>query len=131
VILPTVSAILFRTTAAGLLTNRASFEDQISRRFEEVMRRAPAEGERRSWRNSLPALASVLSDAGLGGVEMLVDYRLPLSSKRADVLLVGTTAPGIASVLGRLRPLSGGASSKRPSCSEAAGASSAPSASGP
>lgn len=47
------------------------------------------EGERRSWRNSLPALARDLSDAGLDQVEVLLEHRLPLTSKRADAILAG------------------------------------------
>lgn len=46
-------------------------------------------GERRAWRNSLPALAADLRDAGLEGVEVIPEHRLPLSSKRADVVLAG------------------------------------------
>ncbi|WP_250442937.1 DUF2075 domain-containing protein [Actinotalea sp. C106] len=49
----------------------------------------PGPGERRSWRNSLPVLAQDLRDAGLGGVEVIPEHRLPLSSKRADVVLAG------------------------------------------
>ncbi len=50
---------------------------------------APGAGERRAWRNSLPALARDLRDAGLGQVEVILEHRLPLSSKRADVVLAG------------------------------------------
>jgi uncharacterized protein len=94
-----MSHALFRTTAAGLLQLGDGVEGQIVRGFEEVMRRAPGESERRSWRNSLPLLASLLADAHLGGVEILVEYRLPLSSKRADAVLIGTNQSGATSVL--------------------------------
>jgi len=50
----------------------------------------PGAGESRSWRHSLPVLARDLRDAGLGAVEVLAEHRLPLSSKRADVVLAGT-----------------------------------------
>lgn len=50
---------------------------------------APGAGERRSWRNSLPALAADLRDAGLQDVEVIPEHRLPLSSKRADAVLAG------------------------------------------
>lgn len=50
----------------------------------------PSESERRSWRRSLPVLARDLADAGLQDVEVILEYRLPLSSKRADVVLAGT-----------------------------------------
>lgn len=89
---------MVRTTASGLLAAKEAVVDQVARRFEEVIFRAPGEGELRSWRNSLPALASLLS-AGLGGVEILIEYRLPLSSKRVDALLVGTDGRDSISVL--------------------------------
>jgi uncharacterized protein len=42
-----------------------------------------------NWERSIPALLRQLIGAGLGDVEVLLEYRLPLSSKRADVVLVG------------------------------------------
>lgn len=50
-------------------------------------RASPA--EQASWRSSLPVLARDLADAGLGRVEVLVEHTLPLTSKRADVVLAG------------------------------------------
>ena len=52
--------------------------------------RRPAAAEVRSWDRSIPVLARDLVEAGLGRVEMLVEYQVPLSSKRADVVLAGT-----------------------------------------
>ena len=52
--------------------------------------RRPAPAEQTSWKRSLPILAADLVDAGLGDVEMLVEYHLPLTSQRADVVLAGT-----------------------------------------
>ena len=46
-------------------------------------------GERASWRNSLPVLAQDLRDAGLEHVEVLIEHRLPLTSKRTDAVLAG------------------------------------------
>ncbi|WP_324196556.1 DUF2075 domain-containing protein [Nocardia puris] len=45
--------------------------------------------EQRSWEASLPILAQDLLDAGLGKVEMLLEYRLPMARSRADVVLCG------------------------------------------
>ena len=50
----------------------------------------PGKSESRSWRHSFEVLARDLRDAGLGAVEVLAEHRLPLSSKRADVILAGT-----------------------------------------
>ncbi|MEU2447295.1 DUF2075 domain-containing protein [Streptomyces althioticus] len=49
----------------------------------------PGTSEVRSWERSLPVLAAALNDAGLGDVEMMLEYALPLNSKRADVVLAG------------------------------------------
>jgi hypothetical protein len=51
--------------------------------------RSPSESERKSWRRSLLVLAQDLMEAGLGNVEMLIEYQLPLTSRRADVVLAG------------------------------------------
>ncbi|MFC9316928.1 DNA/RNA helicase domain-containing protein [Streptomyces nigra] len=49
----------------------------------------PGTSEVRSWERSLPVLTAALNDAGLGDVEMMMEYALPLNSKRADVVLAG------------------------------------------
>ncbi|MEV6064479.1 hypothetical protein [Nocardia asteroides] len=45
--------------------------------------------EHRSWEASLPILAQDLVDAGLGQVEMMLEYKLPVAGTRADVVLSG------------------------------------------
>ncbi|WP_423463371.1 DNA/RNA helicase domain-containing protein [Promicromonospora sp. MS192] len=74
--------------SSSLISDPSSVEthlaDQFSRRGVHV-----SEGERRSWRSSLPALARDLSDAGLDQVEVVLEHRLPLTSKRADAILAG------------------------------------------
>ena len=49
----------------------------------------PAPGERRSWSRSIPVLAHDLVQAGLGNVEVLLEHRLPLSSRRVDAIIAG------------------------------------------
>ncbi|TDD23495.1 DUF2075 domain-containing protein [Kribbella turkmenica] len=55
--------------------------------FHTGRRAGPA--EIRSWQRSLPVLAHDLEQAGLGKVEVLIEHHLPLTSKRADVVLAG------------------------------------------
>ena len=43
----------------------------------------------RSWERSLDVLSRDLVEAGLQDVEALVEYQLPLTSKRADIVLCG------------------------------------------
>lgn len=51
--------------------------------------RRPTQSEVRSWDRSIPVLAQDLVEAGLGHVDMLIEYQMPLSSKRADIVLAG------------------------------------------
>ncbi|MEV8631938.1 DUF2075 domain-containing protein [Streptosporangium sp. NPDC051023] len=78
---------------AKLATDDSVPEKRLSEAIAEHLRRTvrvnPSPAERRSWDRSLPLLARDLVDAGLGAVEMLVEYQLPLTSKRADVVLAG------------------------------------------
>jgi uncharacterized protein len=79
-----------RTSAAGLL--RLAADGSLADRIAEQLRMSghgvnPA--ERRSWQRSLPILAQDLMDAGLDQVEILVEYQLPLTSRRVDAVLAG------------------------------------------
>ncbi|OHX02400.1 DUF2075 domain-containing protein [Micromonospora sp. WMMB235] len=78
----------FRTSADGLLRYAAG--GALADRTAEHIGHNVSASERRSWERSLPVLAQDLADAGLGQVEMLVEYQLPLTSKRIDVVLAGT-----------------------------------------
>ena len=82
---------LIRTTAARVCETAP--ESLVERLLEQMLyrtgrRAAPA--EQAAWRRSIPVLAADLADAGLGEVEMLIEYHLPLTSQRADVVLAGT-----------------------------------------
>jgi hypothetical protein len=83
---------LLRRSAASLaaLADRTSVAEVM---FEQTLRdqlmSRPSPGERRSWERSLPVLAHDLVQAGLGNVEVLVEHRLPLSSRRVDAILAG------------------------------------------
>lgn len=76
--------------------NFSTLEADLAQRLNEHMmaqvgHRASA-SEMRSWERSLPIVAADLRDAGLGQVEMLIEYKLPLTSKRADLVLAGVGA---------------------------------------
>ncbi|MGY0236803.1 DNA/RNA helicase domain-containing protein [Longispora urticae] len=79
---------VFRASASAV----AQFprDGSLSRAIFAQMTRGVSPSERKSWDNSLPVLAQDLVDAGLGGVEMLIEFRLPLTSRCADVVLAGT-----------------------------------------
>ncbi|AFU00127.1 ATP-binding protein [Nocardia brasiliensis] len=79
---------MFRATAREVCTSSA--EKILSSLIAEQLNRKPSRSaEQRAWEMSLPKLADVLVDAGLAMVDMLVEYPLPQSTRRADVVLAG------------------------------------------
>ncbi|MEP7794674.1 DUF2075 domain-containing protein [Sanguibacter sp. 25GB23B1] len=64
-------------------------ERHLASHFRALGIGVPGAGEVRSWRNSIPALVRDLCDAGLEKTEVILEHRLPLSSKRTDVIVAG------------------------------------------
>ncbi|MGW2425034.1 DNA/RNA helicase domain-containing protein [Streptomyces sp. NPDC001709] len=83
--------MLFRDSAAAVAAeiHAGSLFLRLTDQFVHMHGYKPGGSEIRSWENSLPVLAKALVDSGLGQVEMLLEYGLPLTSKRADVVLAG------------------------------------------
>src|SRR5215469_6919005 len=82
---------LVRRSASGLaaFAKNGSLAELI---FEQMLHEHAGwagQSERRSWDRSLPVLANDLIEAGLGEVEVLLEHRLPLSSRRVDAILAG------------------------------------------
>jgi hypothetical protein len=69
---------------------QARLATQLSDRFFQEFRYKPPLSEVNAWRNSLGAMANVLQLADLREQGVLVELKLPLSSKRLDVMLTGT-----------------------------------------
>ena len=83
---------LYRGTASSLSTDIAEgrLVPGLTQRFRNRMLYNPTVPEINSWTHSLPAVARELIAAGLDDVEVLIEYFLPLSSKRANVVVIGT-----------------------------------------
>lgn len=65
-------------------------EDVILARFREATGQGAGDAERRSWKESLNAMAKVLRDDGIpDDLEVAVEFVLPQSCKRIDVTLSG------------------------------------------
>jgi len=85
-----MSSQVFRSSVQEVLS--LADEKQLWVMIAAHLGRAPKQKpspEERSWDASLPVLARDLVEAGLEQVEMLIEYRLPESSLRADVILCG------------------------------------------
>jgi uncharacterized protein len=74
---------------------------RLQYRFEAAHGYRPEESEVRSWRNSLPALAEVLSRApeSIQNCPVYLEHGLPGSSSRADVVIAGLDANGYRSAV--------------------------------
>jgi hypothetical protein len=80
---------LYRQSVRGFSSVEHHFADLIAEQMSIRTGSKPSAGEYRSWKRSIPALHADLVSTGLSDVEMLFEYQLPLTSKRADVVLVG------------------------------------------
>lgn len=74
-------------------TNQIAEKLRIS--FFEQFRFNPSDSEVRSWQNSLRAVSQVIERANLDDNGIILEYQLPLTSKRLDVLLTGENSAGI------------------------------------
>ncbi|MEU3851638.1 DUF2075 domain-containing protein [Streptomyces sp. NPDC029554] len=83
--------MLFRASAASvaIMALDSSLYLHLTEQFTHVHGFRPGPSEVRSWQRSIPALTAALNDAGLGEVEVMLEYALPLNSKRADAVLAG------------------------------------------
>lgn len=89
--LPGGISLLFRESASSVAARilEGSLALHLTENFRHLHGRNAGQAEERSWARSLPALVNALMDAGLGDVEVLIEYSLPLTSKRADAVLAG------------------------------------------
>ena len=93
---------MVRRSAASLAAMASSSGESVAELIFEQMLYAhdalPGRSERRSWSRSIPVLARDLVEAGLDQVEVILEHRLPLSSRRVDAILAGRhPATGAAS----------------------------------
>ena len=76
-------------------TSRNQIANRISESFFAHFRYRPSESEVRSWQNSLVRMASVMELGGLRDQGVVVEYQLPLTSKRLDVMVTGHGSGGV------------------------------------
>lgn len=105
------SLSLIRRSAASLaaLASTSSMSEFMFAEMLHDLGARPSPAEARSWDRSIPVLARDLVEAGLGSVEVLLEHKLPLSSRRVDAVLAGRhPATGAASyVIVELKQWSG------------------------
>lgn len=70
-------------------TTHNQIAEKLRTAFFHHYRYDPPPSEVNAWRNSLRAMASVFQEAALDDHGVMLEYRLPLSSKRLDCLICG------------------------------------------
>lgn len=87
---------LYSGTSQQFITDTA--QNQISEKlkisFFSHYRFYPSPGEINSWKNSLRAMALVFQQADLTDHGVLLEYQLPLTSRRLDCMICGRDAEG-------------------------------------
>lgn len=78
---------------------RNQITEKLRLGFELAHGYTPGPSEIQSWRNSLRALAMVLGRAGLVDQGILLEYKLPQTSKRIDCVLCGFSEAGQAAAV--------------------------------
>lgn len=73
--------------------------DRAAEKYQSHYKRRPGDAEYRSWSISLAILNNSFLYAGLKNVQVLIEYELPYSSQRIDVLLFGKDAKKIENVV--------------------------------
>ena len=73
---------------------RNQISEKLKESFFKAFRYNPSPAEVGSWQNSLLAMAAVIQQANLKDHGVLLEYQLPLSSKRLDCLITGKDRNG-------------------------------------
>lgn len=80
-----------------------TFQNRIAEKlrvsFFEAFRYNPPPSEVRSWQNSLKSMMVILQHANLTEQGMLLEYQLPLSSKRLDCMITGRNRANVQSAV--------------------------------
>lgn len=87
---------LFAGTVAEFSTELAAdrLVPALQKSFATQMLYRPSASEVTSWANSLPVLNEDLERASLSDAGVVIEYMLPLSSKRLDAVILGRDAKG-------------------------------------
>jgi len=83
--------LLYSGTAKDFVidTTKNAIVDHLVASFEREMGHKPSDSERHSWQNSLKAMALVVVAAGFQNQGVVIEYRLPGTSRRLDFMISG------------------------------------------
>lgn len=70
-------------------TVRNLITDKLKAAYFDHIGRNPSPGEARSWQNSLPRICALMQYARLLDQGVILEYRLPFTSRRLDLMMTG------------------------------------------
>ena len=82
------------TTDFAIHTKQNEIAGRLKQAFFDHYGWNPPESEVRSWRNSLKPLSNAIELCGLDDHGLLLEYQLPLTSKRLDAMITGHDREG-------------------------------------
>jgi hypothetical protein len=82
-----------------VVTVQNRIAEKLQEAFFAHFRYRPPVSEVSSWRNSLGAMCNILQYARLEDNGLLLEYQLPLSSKRLDLMITGRDGQGAANAV--------------------------------
>jgi hypothetical protein len=94
--------IVYQSTKSEFVkvANTRDIQDVVLEAFEARMRRRVAPNEVRSWKESLQAMSKVLNgDAIPDDCGVAIEYGIPQTSKRVDMLVSGRDEAGRANLI--------------------------------
>lgn len=82
---------LYSGTAEQFISdnNRNHITEKLKLSFFSKFRHIPSDNEVLSWKNSLKEISDIFSEIGLKDNGILLEYQLPLTSKRIDCMVTG------------------------------------------
>lgn len=82
---------LYKGTSIDFIAdnNQNLIVDKLRKEFLKAFRQEPQPSEMRSWKESLLAVSRIFDSANLKDHGVLLEYQLPLTSKRLDCLICG------------------------------------------
>jgi len=100
-----MSTLLYAGTTPEFVqaTTHNAIAYRLAEAFEAHYRYAPSNAEFQSWQNSLRSFSDVLRTGDLMQQGILLEYQLPLSSKRIDAILTGRDATRDRAVIVELK----------------------------
>lgn len=100
-----MSTLLYAGTTLDFIqaTTHNAIAHRLAEAFEAHYRYAPSQGEYQSWQNSLRSFSDVLRTGELMQQGILLEYQLPLSSKRIDAIVTGRDAARDRAVIVELK----------------------------